>query len=111
MAKGKIYGMLGLARRSGSLALGAGAAADAVRHGRAKLIVIASDCSDNTKKRLCDKGAYYKAEYIVFGGCDELGRATGTANCAAAAVTDMNFAKSIKDIYNNLTEVAENGSC
>lgn len=103
--------MLGLARRSGSLALGADAAADAVRHGRAKLIVIASDCSGNTKKRLSDKCAYYKAEYIVLGSCEEIGRATGTVNCAAAAVTDINFAKSIRDIYNNLTEVAGNGSC
>ena len=53
----------------------------------------------------------YETDYLFYGNCDENGKAIGTSNCVAIAITDEGFAKSLKEKYKNLTEVAENGSC
>ena len=111
MTESEFYGMLGLARRSGNLAFGTDAVLSAVRGGKAELVVISCDCSENTAKKLVDKCSFYETEYITFGTSEKLGKATGNDNSVALAITDKNFADAILDIYNNLTEVAENGSC
>lgn len=45
-------GALGLARRAGALAIGFDAVAQAVKAGRAQLVLVASDTSPKTLKRL-----------------------------------------------------------
>ena len=77
----------------------------------AYLVVISNDASEGTKKRITDKCMSYETDYLFYGNCDENGKAIGTSNCVAIAITDEGFAKSLKEKYKNLTEVAENGSC
>lgn len=103
--------MLGLARRSGNIIIGFDRVVEAIRNGIADVVLVSSDCSAKTKKRVEDKCGSYGAELITFGTSAKLGRAIGFADAAVLAVTDNNFAEAIKNIYNNLTEVAENGSC
>ena len=111
MSESKFYGMLGLAKRSGNITVGFDRAADAVRCGSAFVVLVSSDCSDKTKKRIADKCSYYGTELVTFGTSEKIGGAIGSGDVAVLAVTDENFAAAIKNIYNNLTEVAENGSC
>ena len=111
MSESKFYGMLGLARRSGNIIIGFDRVVDAVRCGLAYVVLVSADCSANTKKRVEDKCRSYGADLITFGTSAKLGGAIGFDNAAVLAVTDNNFAVAIKNIYNNLTEVAENGSC
>ena len=111
MANDKIYGMLGLAKRAGKAISGTEAVIAKIRGFEAYLVIIANDASDGTKKRITDKCKSYETDYIFYGICDDIGKAIGTGNCVAVAITDEGFAKSLKYKYNNLTEVAENGSC
>lgn len=111
MNESNLYGMLGLARRSGNVVIGYDGVCGALKNKAVCLVLVSKDCSDNTKKRITDKCRYYMAEYIMFGISSRLGKAVGCGDVAVLAVTDGNFATAIKNIYNNLTEVAEDGSC
>ena len=48
----KVISLLGLAERAGKIASGEFAAEKAVKTGKARLIIVAEDASDNTKKKL-----------------------------------------------------------
>lgn len=85
-------GVIGLAARARGVVIGTNQVLEAIRNKKAKLVLIASDVSDNTRKTLTDKSAYYsvRAEQTDI-TTEELGRAVGHSNTAAIAFTDANF--------------------
>jgi ribosomal protein L7Ae-like RNA K-turn-binding protein len=92
----KTLKLLGLMRRANALQAGENNTGEAVRAGKAKLLLLASDASDNARKR---------AESFVGGrSClllplpftkEELGEALGYGPCAMSAVTDLGFANAL----------------
>ena len=56
----KVISLLGLAERAGKIASGEFAAEKAVKTGKARLIIVAEDASDNTKKKFSDMCKYYQ---------------------------------------------------
>lgn len=111
MTESKLYGMLGLARRAGKVVCGTDAVIDKVRTKKAYLVIVSSDVSESTIKRITDKCSFYGIQKILYGTSEENGKAIGKTDVATIAVTDKNFADTISRLYKNLTEVAENGSC
>ena len=111
MMESKLYGMLGLAKRAGKVVSGTDAVIDKVRTKRAFLVIISSNVSEATNKRITDKCDFYQTTKIIYGTSEVNGKTIGKTNVAAIAVTDKNFADTILRLYKNLTEVAENGSC
>ena len=92
--------MLALARRAGKLISG-DSCESAIRDGKAILVFISSDASENTKKKFRDKTTHYNVPLHCLFNKDELEAHTGLHNRSALAVTDTNFAKKISDIINN----------
>lgn len=92
----KVFGLLGLAKRAGKLICGESASKDSVRYGKACLVIIASDASDNTKKSITDSCKYYGVPYYIYGTKDTLGHSVGNPFNAAVSVTDLGFSKSIE---------------
>ncbi len=90
-------GVVGLARRAGALVHGTNNVLEAVRSKKALLVLIASDVSDNTKKNITDKAAFYsvKTEMLDI-TVEELGRIIGKGGTAAVALTDDNFVKAYR---------------
>ena len=88
----RVLGVLGLARRAGALAIGTNSVLEAVRKGKAYLVLIASDASENTAKQLLDKSAFYKipADRLPFGML-ELGHAIDKDHIVAVAVLQEGF--------------------
>lgn len=91
----KACGMLGLAMRAGKVASGEFAAEKAVKEYRAFLVIVASEASQNTQKKIRNMCQYYKVPYLVFGTKEELGRIIGKEYRASLAVCDKNFAEVI----------------
>lgn len=91
----KMLGTLGLAMKSGNVASGEFLTEQAIREGRAKLVIIAGDASRNTKKKFLNSCSYYKVPVAVFGDKDILGNAIGKGFRASLAVLDQGFASSI----------------
>ncbi len=103
-------GVLGLAKRAGALAVGTNNVLDSVRRGKAKLVLIASDVSDNTKKNLSDKSSFYKVQTdTVDITAAELGKALGHGPTAAIAISDENFVIAFNKSRNDNTKGEERG--
>lgn len=85
----KVLGMLGLARRAGKLQGGETQVLDAVRSGKAQLVIIAADASDNSKKLFNDKCSYYHVPVYEYGAKETIGH-------ASVAVTDKNFSEAVR---------------
>ena len=90
----KLLSALGLCRKAGKLICGTPLICDALRSAQKPCAVImASDNSENTQKKLRDKCAFYEVELLTpdLDG-DALSRAIGkSGRMSAVAVTDENF--------------------
>ena len=63
----KFLGMLGLAKRAGKVQTGEDICSKAVKSGVSKLIIVACDASDNTKKSITDSCKFYKTKFVEAG--------------------------------------------
>ena len=95
--KDKVLGMIGLAKRAGKVATGEDICSRAVKGGKSKLIIVACDASENTKKSITDSCRFYNVDYIEAGSKSELGKYTGADSRAVVSINDDNFAKAILD--------------
>ena len=93
--RNKVLGTLGLAMKSGNVASGEQMTEQAVRSGKAKLVIVAEDASDNTKKKFLNSCRYYHVPIAVFEEKEKLGSAIGKQFRASLAVLDQGFASSI----------------
>ncbi len=92
----KALSLIGLAKRAGKISAGEEAVKDSIRHGKAHLVIIASDASDNTKKSITNSCNYYGVKCYIEGTKDDIGHALGNAYNAAVCVCDKGFADSIE---------------
>ena len=90
-----IYQLLSLCKKAGRLRSGELPVLESITSGEARLLLIASDASDNSKKRLQDKCNYRGTPWVIFGEKERLGAAMGVCERAGIAVTDDGFAKEI----------------
>ena len=93
--------MLGFAMRAGKVILGTESVCSAMaKNGKAKprLVLIAENASDGTKKKLLTKAEFYGLEAITINiDSSELGRMFGKLYApATVAVVDDRFAEEIK---------------
>ncbi|MCC8169770.1 MAG: ribosomal L7Ae/L30e/S12e/Gadd45 family protein [Oscillospiraceae bacterium] len=94
-------GMSGTAKRAGPVPTGEFICAKSIKAGIAKLVIIACDASDNTKKSLTNSCKYYNVRHIECGTMADLGKYTGSSERAVVSVNDNNFAKAILDRFRN----------
>jgi len=87
---------LGLAQKAGKIASGDFAVKSALKGGKVKLLIIASDASDNSKKDIYYMAGLYSVKTIEILDRDQLGMAIGKAKRTAVAVLDVNFANMMK---------------
>ena len=92
----KFLSMIGLAAKAGKIASGEFQTETAVKTGTAKLVLVAEDASENTKKLFSDKCSYYKIPVCILGTKEELGKAIGKEYRASVAVLEEGFANAIK---------------
>ena len=98
METDRILKLLGLVLRAGRLKSGSFQTEEAVKAGKAALVLITEDSSDASKKGWMDMCEYYGVPYRLFGTKEELGHALGMEYRAVAAVTDPGFAGKIMSI-------------
>jgi len=98
--KQQISQLLGLAVRARMLISGEELVVKDIRSNKAKLVIISSDASDNTMKKIQDKCKTYNVELHVFGDRSDLGHATGKEARVVLALTDDGFAKKLSGLLN-----------
>ncbi|MBD1380052.1 YlxQ family RNA-binding protein [Metabacillus arenae] len=90
--------LLGLANRARKIISGEELVIREVRNSRAKLVLLAEDASDNTRKKITDKCRYYKIPYRIVSDRYELGQAIGKDARVVVAVMESGFASKMKDL-------------
>ncbi|MCI8427522.1 MAG: 50S ribosomal protein L7ae [Lachnospira sp.] len=96
MNQDKTLSMLGLAQKAGKVASGEFSTEKAIKSGKASIVIVADDSSDNTKKmfkKMCD---YYKVPVYYYSDKETLGHAIGKQFRASLAVIDEGFGKQIQ---------------
>lgn len=92
----QVQNLLGLAERAKQLAYGENVV-QAIRKGKAALVLYASDASQNTQKMITDKSAYYQVEAIMVDDSQLLSSCVGKSGRMAVAILDHGFARKIKE--------------
>ncbi len=96
-AKGKLSGMLGLCIRARRAVCGTVNVCEALKAGKAVLVVTACDNSAATDKRLCDRTSFYGVKIIKTTlTATEIGAATGKGPTAAMAITEPSMASAVE---------------
>ena len=91
----KVVSLIGLATKAGQTASGEFMTEREVKTGRAALVIVAGDSSDNTKKKFRDMCEFYKVPIYFYGDKDTLGHAMGKEFRASLAILDEGFAKGV----------------
>ena len=100
MNRNKVLGLLGLAEKAGKVRSGEFSTEKAVKSGKAGLVIVSEESSDNTKKMFRNMCTYYKVPIYLFGTKDELGHAMGQEFRASLSVEDAGFARSMVERMN-----------
>ena len=97
----KVLSLIGLAMKAGRCASGEMMTETETKSGRAKLVIVASDASENTKKKFRDMCEFYKVPIYFYGDKDTLGHAMGQDFRASLAILDNGFADGIQKELKN----------
>lgn len=98
----KFLSLMGLCQRAGKLVSGELPCENAAKSGKAKLLIVASDASDNTKKKFTNASNSRDIDIIDYGNKIELGRSIGKDMRSVVAIIDEGFALQLKKIYESL---------
>lgn len=92
----RVLSLIGLATKAGKTASGEFMTEREVKTGRAAMVIVAGDSSDNTKKKFRDMCEFYEVPIYFYGNKDTLGHAMGKEFRASMAILDEGFAKGIR---------------
>ena len=95
MNPNKAIALISLSQKAGKIASGEFSTEKAVKEGKAKLVIVADDASDNTKKKFSNMCTYYEVPYFLLGNKIQLGNAIGKEFRASIAIVDGNLAQAI----------------
>lgn len=96
----RIYQMLGIATRARQVTTGEDLVVREVQAKKAHLVIVSSDASPNTMKKITDKCTFFNVEMHVFGSREDLGHAIGKESRVVLAIMDAGFASKISDLLN-----------
>ncbi|RGZ00983.1 ribosomal L7Ae/L30e/S12e/Gadd45 family protein [Clostridium sp. AM58-1XD] len=91
----KVLNLIGLATKAGRAVSGEFSTEKAVKTGKAFLVIISEEASDNTRKMFTNMCTYYEVPVYIFGKKEELGHAMGKEMRASLAIVDEGFSKAM----------------
>lgn len=95
MIQNKALSMLGIATKAGKVVTGEFSTEKAIKTGKAYLVIVAGDASDNTKKKFRNMCDYYHVTIKEFADKYSLGAACGKDFRASLAITDDGLSKAV----------------
>ena len=103
-SRDKILSLIGLSMKAGRCTSGEMMTENETKAGKAKLVIVASDASENTKKKFRDMCKFYRVPICFYGDKDTLGHAMGKR--ASLAILDEGFADGILKELKNREDIA-----
>ena len=106
MIQNKALSMISLATKAGKTVSGEFCTEKEVKTGRAALVIVAGDASENTKKKFRNMCDYYHVPIYFYEDKDTLGHAMGKEFRASLAILDEGFAKGIQKELKTREDIA-----
>lgn len=97
----KVLNLFGLATKAGKTVSGEFSTEKSIKDGKAAMVIVSEEASDNTKKMFTNLCTYYKVPVYIFGKKEELGHAMGKEMRASLAILDAGFAKAVVEQMNS----------
>ncbi|MDX9691866.1 MAG: ribosomal L7Ae/L30e/S12e/Gadd45 family protein [Acholeplasmataceae bacterium] len=88
---------IGLALRARKVTVGTELTIDELRRGNVYLIILATDASLNTKKKVIDKAKTYHCEVVLEYTSAEISNALGKQDIKVIGITDRGFSQLLMD--------------
>lgn len=93
----KVLNLLGMAMKAGKLVTGEDLTLKEIRKEQAKVVLVAVDASEKTKKKISDKCRHYQTPFVVHFTKAELSQAIGKDR-TICATTDNGFGKKFREL-------------
>lgn len=90
-----VLSIIGLATKAGKVVSGEFSVEKAVKSGKAFLVIVSKDASDNTKKMFTNMCNFYNVPMYLYGNKETLGKSMGKEMRASAALLDEGFSVTI----------------
>ena len=94
-SKRKLLSYMGFAAKARKIVNGYNTCVFTMEKRRVRLLIIAADLAENSKKKMISAANKYNVTYRVFGDSEEMSHMTGTAGKGIFGITDENFANVI----------------
>ena len=107
MKNDKVLSLLGLATRAGDVVSGEFMVEKCVKSGKAQLVVVATDASENTRKSFTNMCSFYNVPIVFYSDRDSLGKCIGKEFRVSVAVRNEGFANGILKILKDSTQSTE----
>ena len=109
MRRDSVLSLVGIAKKAGKIAAGEFQTEQAVKAGKACLVIVSEEASENTKKKFQNMCDFYKVPVAFYGGKEQLGTAIGCEFRASLAVTDEGLSRSIEEKLLQFTSQSGSG--
>lgn len=103
----KLNSLIGLCQKSGNLVSGGFLSLGSVRSRKSKLVILAKDASENTKKKFRDKCSFYKIAIYEYSNMEALGHIVGKEDRTVISIEDGGLAKAIKNRIEEITRAMD----
>lgn len=94
----KVLGMLGISAKAGKIVSGTDIVIEKMKKKQVKLVLVAEDASDKTKKEMRFKCSQNNVPIIIWGNIDINSKAIGKSNKAIIGILDKGLADSIEKL-------------
>ena len=101
-SKKKMLSYMGFAAKARKIVNGYNTCVFMMEKRRIRLLIIAEDLAENSKKKMISAANKLNVEYRIFGDSDEMSHMTGTEGKGIFGITDENFANVISKEIDNI---------
>lgn len=105
----KIASIIGMANKANKIVSGEEILRKSIREKKVKLIIIAKDASDNTKKRFSNSASYYDIPYYTVLTKYDFSKSLGWKNRSVIGITDSNFANTLEKLICEVLQLKTGG--
>ena len=89
--------MLGLAARAGKVVSGEFATEKSIKSGRAALVLVSEDASENTIRKFSQLCGFTQVPFLLFSDKERLGAAIGKDLRSSVEIEDQNLADAVRE--------------
>ncbi|MFV9509815.1 YlxQ family RNA-binding protein [Tepidibacillus sp. LV47] len=94
----KILSIIGLAQRARKIISGEELVVNAIKDQKVFFVLLSTDASENTKKKIANKCEYYQIPYRIQFSRQELGQAIGKPSRVVIGITDKGFSNRLQEL-------------